>query len=152
VSADADGSETYFPEKQLSAWFRGRGQAVPVYCFERLGPKAVAEAYRALVAKLNVDTIILVDGGTDSLMRGDEEGLGTPQEDVTSIAAVHSLPIARKMLVCLGFGISRAGQRRVCRCEARGARRARASLTWAAGSKAARAVSCSVAGTAGGCP
>ena len=27
-------------------------------------------------------SIILVDGGTDSLMRGDEEDLGTPVEDM----------------------------------------------------------------------
>lgn len=52
-----------------------------------------------------VDTIILVDGGTDSLMRGDEYGLGTPQEDIASITAVHELDVERKLLVCLGFGI-----------------------------------------------
>ena len=53
----------------------------------------------------NLDTIILVDGGTDSLMRGDEEGLGTPVEDMTSICAVDQIPVPRKYLVCLGFGI-----------------------------------------------
>jgi hypothetical protein len=81
---------------------------VPVYCFHRVGPLPVTEAYRVLVDELRIDTVILVDGGTDSLMRGDEEGLGTPAEDVTSIAAVDSLEprkVPRKMLVCLGFGV-----------------------------------------------
>jgi hypothetical protein len=54
-----------------------------------------------------LDTIILVDGGTDSLMRGDEIGLGTPQEDIASITAVHELAVERKMLACLGFGVDR---------------------------------------------
>jgi len=38
-------------------------------------------------------------------MRGDEPGLGTPEEDIASIAAVHQLPLDTKLLVCLGFGI-----------------------------------------------
>ena len=108
VTADSVGSELYFPEKHLSQWFRDRGKEVPVYCFHRVGPKPVAEGYRALVEQLRIDTIVLADGGTDSLMRGDEEDLGTPVEDMTSIAAVHSLDdtlVPRKLLVCLGFGI-----------------------------------------------
>ena len=38
-------------------------------------------------------------------MRGDEAGLGTPEEDVASIAAVDELEVPRKYLVCLGFGV-----------------------------------------------
>lgn len=34
---------------------------------------------------------MLVDGGTDILMRGDETGLGTPEEDMLSLAAVAGL-------------------------------------------------------------
>ena len=49
--------------------------------------------------------IILVDGGTDSLMRGDEAGLGTPEEDIASIAAVDQLDVPTKLLVCVGFGV-----------------------------------------------
>lgn len=106
VTADSQGSPTFFPEKFLSQWFRDRGKEVPIYCFHRVGPKPIAAAYRVLVDHLKVDTIVLVDGGTDSLMRGDEEGLGTPVEDMSSIAAVDALKgVPRRMLVCLGFGI-----------------------------------------------
>ena len=35
--------------------------------------------------------MVLVDGGTDSLMRGDEVGSGTPEEDTASLAAVNAL-------------------------------------------------------------
>ena len=108
VTADSAGRDGYFPEKHLSQWFRDHGREVPIYCFHRVGPKPVAEAYRVLVERLGVDTVVLVDGGTDSLMRGDEEDLGTPVEDMTSVAAVDALDrqrVPRKLLVCLGFGI-----------------------------------------------
>jgi hypothetical protein len=53
-----------------------------------------------------VDAVILVDGGTDSLMRGDEPGLGTPEEDIASLCAVDALDdVAQKFLVCIGFGV-----------------------------------------------
>lgn len=105
VTADAQGTAAYFPEFFLSGWFRQQGEEVPVYCFERTGFKPLAEAYRVLVAHLQVDTVILVDGGSDSLMRGDEAGLGTPEEDMTSIAAADALDTPHKYLVCLGFGV-----------------------------------------------
>jgi hypothetical protein len=51
---------------------------------------------------------VLVDGGTDSLLRGDETGLGTPAEDMSSIAAVHGLApelAPTRLLVSVGFGV-----------------------------------------------
>ncbi len=105
VIATTEGREFYFPELYLSQWFERQNQKVPIYCFDRTGAKHIIHAYGVLAERLNVDTIILVDGGTDSLMRGDEPGLGTPQEDMASIAAVHALDIPRKFLVCLGFGV-----------------------------------------------
>ncbi|MFI5912612.1 DUF1152 domain-containing protein [Dactylosporangium sp. NPDC051541] len=47
----------------------------------------------------------MVDGGTDILLRGDESDLGTPVEDMTSVAAVHGLDVPTKLVVSLGFGI-----------------------------------------------
>jgi hypothetical protein len=105
VTADMPSFTDYFPEKFLAQWFRQQGEEVPVYCFERTGVKPLLASYQALVECLSLDTIILVDGGTDSLMRGDEAGLGTPQEDIASIVAVNELSIERKMLACLGFGV-----------------------------------------------
>jgi hypothetical protein len=107
VTADSDGPRyiNYFPEGYLSQWFRQQGEEVPIYCFARTGARPLLAAYRALQEELQADTVILVDGGTDSLMRGDEAGLGTPHEDIASIAAVDDLDVARKMLVCLGFGV-----------------------------------------------
>src|SRR5512139_3924757 len=87
VTADTPLRTDYFPELILSQWFRAQGQETPIYCFERTGVKPLLASYRTLVEQLSLDTVILVDGGTDSLMRGDEIGLGTPQEDISSIIA-----------------------------------------------------------------
>lgn len=105
VTADTPLFTHYFPELFLAQWFRRQDEEISVYCFERTGVKPLLASYRALVDQLSLDTIILVDGGTDSLMRGDESGLGTPQEDIASITAVSQLSIERKLLLCLGFGV-----------------------------------------------
>ena len=105
VTANTPPDDIYFPELWLARWFREQGIETPIYCFERTGVKPLLASYRALAAHLSLDTVVLVDGGTDSLMRGDESGLGTPQEDIASITAVNELPIERKFLVCLGFGV-----------------------------------------------
>jgi hypothetical protein len=105
VTADSRVMAGYFPEYHLCRWFRSQSEEVPIYCFDRTGFQPLLEGYRAVVNHLQVDTVVLVDGGTDSLMRGDEAGLGTPEEDIVSIAAVDVLEVARKYLVCLGFGV-----------------------------------------------
>jgi len=97
--------ETYFPEKYLSEWFHLQNEEVPVYAFERTGVIPLQKAYEYLIEKFDIDTLLLIDGGTDSLMMGDEELLGTPIEDSTSMAAAFGTDIPRKLLVCLGFGV-----------------------------------------------
>jgi hypothetical protein len=106
VDANTVHSNDYFPEGFLSSWLREKEKLeVPVFCFEQSGVQPLAAAYRILVEKLNLDTIILIDGGTDSLMRGDEVSFGTPQEDIASIAAVSQVKVRQKLLACLGVGV-----------------------------------------------
>jgi hypothetical protein len=102
---EVTGERTYFPEKWLAQWLRIQQLSVPLFAFERTGPASLAAAYRWIMATYEVDAIVLVDGGTDILMLGDEEGLGTPQEDMCSLAAVHSLAMENSFVACLGFGI-----------------------------------------------
>lgn len=101
---------SYFPEYQLSAWFKEKlGWDVPIYTFKRsVGAVQLARSYEKLAEELSLSAVVLVDGGTDSLMFGNERGLGTPVEDNTSMAAVLRMCKDRdmtKLLVCLGFGI-----------------------------------------------
>ncbi|MCE9668401.1 DUF1152 domain-containing protein [Myxococcus stipitatus] len=107
VDATTPGPRGYYPEGLLSQWFAARGEQVPVYCIERVGMAPVRASYAALHALLGFDAVVLVDGGTDILMRGDEVGLGTPHEDIASLGAVHALPVRDKLVVCLGFGVDR---------------------------------------------
>lgn len=105
VTAQTEGFERYFPELHLARWLASQGEPAPIYGIEREGVRPVSAAYQTLNEKLRPDAVILIDGGTDSLMRGDEAGLGTPQEDVASLSAVHALDVPVKLLVCLGFGV-----------------------------------------------
>lgn len=105
VGPRSTGSDDYFPERTLARWLAGRGLPSTVHAFNRTGAKPLQAAYRALVEHLGVDAIVLVDGGTDILLRGDEAGLGTPEEDMTSLAAVAGLDGPDRLVVSLGFGI-----------------------------------------------
>ena len=64
--------------------------------------------YRQLVETHSVDAIVLVDGGSDSIMAGDEEGLGDPIEDAVSVTTVASLnELKAKVLITIGLGTDR---------------------------------------------
>ncbi|MEM8525298.1 MAG: DUF1152 domain-containing protein [Bacteroidota bacterium] len=106
-SSDMDLSgRNYFPEKYLKLWLGlQKGQQVDIYAFDRIGAKPLKDAYKYLIKKHEIDTILLVDGGTDSLMFGDESGLGTPQEDVCSMAAVYRSGVKNQFLLSIGFGV-----------------------------------------------
>lgn len=105
IDSNSGGDEVYFPELHLSRWFSDRGEAVPIYAFRKTGVVPLTEAYDFLADHLELDTVVLVDGGTDCLMRGDEAGLGTPEEDIASLASVYGMRVSRKLLACIGFGI-----------------------------------------------
>ena len=95
----------YFPERHLSDWLALRGDEPTVIAFEKTGVQPLRASYDAVVARFGIDTIILVDGGTDSVVKGDEALLGTVEEDAASIIAVDLVVGPRKFLACLGFGI-----------------------------------------------
>ncbi|MEV0462729.1 DUF1152 domain-containing protein [Nocardia tengchongensis] len=103
--ADSGGAQRYFPEKHLAEWLGGRGYADRVYMIRKGGTKAVRASYRWLAEKWGIDGVVLVDGGTDLLMTGDEAGLGTPVEDITSLLAAQALDVPVKLVACVGFGI-----------------------------------------------
>ncbi len=106
VLPETPGPDLYFPERYLAQWLATRFEAVPIYAIERGGVGEVMTAYEWMVNTLQPDTLILVDGGMDSLMRGDEVGLGTPEEDMASLAAADAVAgVDRKLLTCIGFGV-----------------------------------------------
>jgi hypothetical protein len=106
VTPEVAGRVSYFPELALAHWLAEQELPSTVYALRRTGVQPLRAAYRNLVASLGgVDAIVLVDGGTDILLRGDESRLGTPVEDIGSLAAVAGLEVPIKLVTCLGFGI-----------------------------------------------
>lgn len=65
-----------------------------------------ADALLDIVEANGVSTIVLIDAGVDSILRGDEHGTGTYEEDLLSVLAVRSLGarVAEKYLMCVGLG------------------------------------------------
>ena len=105
ATPDTTGGDRYFPERRLAEWLGESGYPADVYIFEKVGVRPLRAAYEHLVRELGVGAIVLVDGGTDILMRGDEAGLGTPQEDMTSLAAVSRLDGIEGFVASIGFGV-----------------------------------------------
>jgi hypothetical protein len=109
VTPETKGAERYFPERRLAQWLAQHEQPSTVYAFEKVGVGPLRAAYARLVEELAVEAVVLVDGGTDILMRGDEEGLGTPEEDMSSLAAVYGLanvaPGVEGFVASIGFGV-----------------------------------------------
>lgn len=105
VRPDTAGNYDYFPERSLARWLASTGREPVVYAFPKSGVRPLRAAYTALVEQLGADALVLVDGGTDILLRGDETGLGTPQEDMTSLAAVAGLDDITRLVVSIGFGV-----------------------------------------------
>ena len=96
---------SYFPERILCQWLAGLGENVGVYAFPRTGVRPLRDAYKYIARTHGIDTVVLIDGGTDSLMFGDEEGLGTPEEDICSMAAAFRSGITHQYLLSIGFGV-----------------------------------------------
>ncbi len=65
------------------------------------------EHYAYLVERLQIDTVLVVDGGVDLLLRGDEHSLGTPLWDALTVGAVSQLEVPRKLLASVAFGAER---------------------------------------------
>lgn len=103
---DANSKEMpYFPEKWLAEWLVRRSCKAPVYAFAKTGVEPLRAAYRVLLEQHPVDLVVLVDGGTDSLIFGDEPGLGTVVEDAVSVIAACNAAPDRTLLAALGFGV-----------------------------------------------
>jgi|688.fasta_scaffold47304_7 hypothetical protein len=106
ITPDSHGSASHCPELHLSRWLSDQFGTMPIYLLERTGVAPVITAYRWLAEELRPDAIVLVDGGTDILMRGDEVGLGTPQEDMASLMAVSELnAVPDRFVLSVGFGV-----------------------------------------------
>jgi len=94
ITHELKGWLPYFPEHYLARWF-----------YEKTGVRPLLESYQRLIEHLAIDAILLVDGGVDSLMRGDGSAVGTLMEDSVSLCAVNELKqVPVRLSACIGFG------------------------------------------------
>jgi hypothetical protein len=70
----------------------------------RVGVQPLIKYLEREVEDSEISALVVVDGGVDSLMRGDEAGCGTILEDSITLAAVSKIDIPHKILACIGFG------------------------------------------------
>ena len=109
VTADAQVESGYGPEVYLAQWFKAQQEKdVTIWAFQRPGVGQMQRDLRLLIERLGIDGILLVDGGVDSLIRGNEAEIGTPQEDSVTLFAVEALEeIPLRMMACTGLGAER---------------------------------------------
>jgi hypothetical protein len=94
----------YCPEAWLAEFIAERtARPRSIWCFDKVGVRPLRRAYEWLIRELAIDHVILVDGGIDAILRGDESSLGTPAEDLASVAAVAGIDVPAR-LACLGLG------------------------------------------------
>jgi hypothetical protein len=77
-----------------------------------ISPAGITQTLKNLIVEHSVDVIVTIDGGTDSLMRGDEEDYATIIEDFVSLAILENLRtttprLQAAMLLVVGFGVDR---------------------------------------------
>lgn len=90
-----------YPEKDLDELLLS---VIPFYMIPKNGVQSQLKHYKQIIEDNNIDTIVAVDGGVDSLMHGDEEDSGTILEDFVSMIALNELKVENKILSCIGFG------------------------------------------------
>lgn len=114
VTCKTVGSGKYQPEVGLLGFLRDMypGEEHCIYaCYARAWTMGQLKGlYEFLCARHGVDAIVVLDGGSDSLMRGDEAGLGDPVEDAVSVGAAalaEAKGMRLRLLVSVGFGSDR---------------------------------------------
>lgn len=142
----------YVPEKLLVDFLEENlpGTNIPIYatCCHEMDISNNTKFIKQVIQKHNVDTVITIDGGTDSIMRGDEEQVATIVEDYMSLAVCENLrkdselPLRNIMLFVLGFGVDRFHG-----ASDASSMRAVAELTRLGGFLGSSSLSCSAQGT-----
>ncbi len=116
VTADSVADAHYGPEVHVCSYLdavypASAPHSAYAYYTRAFTVRSLARLYRQFITTHSVDAIVLVDGGSDSLMVGDEEGLADPIEDAVSVTAVASLPgLKAKVLIVVGLGTDRFNQ------------------------------------------
>jgi hypothetical protein len=115
VTAESSCSDYYCPEVGICSYLDQQypddaPHFVYAYYARHFPIHLLTSLHNLIIEKHSIDGIILIDGGSDSLMKGDEAGLGDPIEDAVSVATVagnDNQRIIYKVLISIGIGTDR---------------------------------------------
>src|SRR6185503_6557503 len=94
----------YCPEAWLARWLEEvHGYHEPVWCLSKVGVRPLRAGLVTLTERLGTDLLVLVDGGIDLILRGDETSIGTPAEDLATLCAAAGMRLP-SLAMCVGFG------------------------------------------------
>jgi hypothetical protein len=104
VSGSSSTPDSYCPEAWLARWLdHTLDDREPVWALAKAGVRPLRRALDALIRRLGIDLLVLVDGGIDLTLRGDETSIGTPSEDLATLCAAAGLDVS-SIALCVGFG------------------------------------------------
>ena len=98
-------SDPRFTELALWPWLAREGLSKAFVAFARCGVVPMQASFEAAAEAHDLDAIVLVDGGLDALLKGDEPELATIEEDAVSVVAANLTDIPTRLLACIGFGV-----------------------------------------------
>ena len=113
VSAATEHAPVYAPEVHVCSFLDAQHPAsaphsIYAYYARDFAVPILTRFYRQLIAEYGIDAVVLFDGGSDSLLRGDEHGLGDPIEDAVSVQTVAGLSeVPLRILISVGLGVDR---------------------------------------------
>lgn len=97
--------DRYCPEAWLARWLEDTlDYREEIWLLKKCGVRPAMQAYEWLVESLGIDAVVLVDGGVDVLLKGNETSIGTPVEDLCSLAALSAIELPVRIVACIGFG------------------------------------------------
>jgi hypothetical protein len=98
-------SGDYFPELHLCKWWQKTfSEKKSVWCYSRIGVRPLSEIFQYLQVTLNLNAIVILDGGVDGLFIGNEFDLATPSMDAISIIAASTIQDWTKIYAFTAFG------------------------------------------------
>lgn len=94
-----------YPSNYVPEYWMSKALQKPVYAIFPNGVIPLTNIFTRICLDHNIDTILVIDAGVDSLLFGDEEDIGSFSEDMSTIVALSNLSsIPHKILVNTAWG------------------------------------------------
>lgn len=111
VNGSMTADEHYAPEINLCRYldeaFENKKHEIYAYYARDFTVGKLTSLYTRICEHHEIDAVLAFDGGSDSLMAGDEAAMGDVVEDLTTVTAISDLDVKLKMMFVIGMGADR---------------------------------------------